>query len=71
MPAEAPNGIPYMKQVIPAKAGTQYMHPAFLKVREVDSRFRGNDIELGTPSLANATIPNFSRRSHANLIFLR
>jgi hypothetical protein len=59
-----------MEQVIPAKAGIQSMDAAFLKVREVDSRLHRNDRELGTPSLANASIPHFRGRLNASLLSL-
>jgi hypothetical protein len=42
--------------VIPAKAGIHCVGNAFLKVREVDSRFCGNDCGLARASLANDAI---------------
>jgi hypothetical protein len=59
-----------MEQVTAAKAEIQYMDAAFLKVREVDSRLRRNDRELGTPFLTNATIPHFRGRLNASLLSL-
>jgi hypothetical protein len=39
------NRIPFERPVIPAKAGIQSARAAFPVAREIDSRFRGNDIE--------------------------
>ena len=46
-------GIPIETPVIPAKAGIQPADRAFAKVREVDSRFHGNDCGLQRPRVAN------------------
>ena len=41
--------------VIPAKAGIQFVDSVFPKVREVASRFRGNDCDFERPCFANDT----------------
>src|SRR5208283_1180572 len=41
--------------VIPAKAGIQYVRRSVAKVCGVDSRLRGNDVRLGRPCCSNNT----------------